>query len=217
MQADLIRSWLDDNGNFQSGLAMLREVNPKAFRQFASWEKKPVIPAEVKQKLRVALTPYAAPADVPGTVAKVKKPAAEEPEAVRRLRQEGVMKLKEYSDMKTRLAMMVQGFSRYSDEDRYEIASLMMEDLLPQIDAIYDKIRSYDESGILPSMSDSEIVQSTVRKMLKIQSLRPAISRLQKRLQEETDLVEKRKLELSLDEKRLELKQIEDELGLSDG
>lgn len=208
-----IREWMNHSGSFVAGMKLCAQVNPKVHHRLATWLGKPLVPIEAKQQLVQALRPYAAPAGGEGRGAPGKSPA-EEPEAVRRLREEGRLKLKEYDQYKTHLRYMTVS-PDVTDADRYVVARHIMEVIIPAADAIYDRIRAYEQRGEVPTIADSELVQQTVEKMQRIQSLRPRISRLKKFLEkDDLDELQRRKYELELLEKEQELDTIESELRL---
>ena len=86
------------------------------------------------------------------------------------------------------------------DKDRYEYARGIMEEIIPSLDSIYDKIRKWEETKELPSV----IVNKPDDRYKKINSIAPRISKLKKILKDETLTPQKRqKYEKELVDKEL--------------
>lgn len=100
------------------------------------------------------------------------------------------------------------------DDERYAIADRIMSEVIPAIDAIYAKVRGWEETGEVPFVLSLEAEQA-VSMMKQRESLKPRISRLKKWLKSDAvPMDEKAKYQKELDEKVAELERIEGELGL---
>ena len=145
---------------------------------------------------------------------------------VKALRKEGIQYHKQYADLKARLRALVDAPTLYTNEDRYNIAREIMEDVIPATDAVYDRIRAYEDTGILPESGTQQVIRDTVAKYEKLMSLRPRISRIRGWLEKgerqmkaglvklsEKDLAE---LRAELDEKLTQVQLIETELGIDE-
>lgn len=103
--------------------------------------------------------------------------------------------MKQYSDAKTRLNMMADE-DRYSDAERLEIATYLMQRLQPQIDEVYGIIRDYENNGVIPSAPADDVVADTVEKVKRAYTLRTHISRYKARLKKQpSDTAAQRKLD----------------------
>jgi hypothetical protein len=89
-----------------------------------------------------------------------------------------------------------------------------MENTIPKLDDIYDQIRDFQESGIVPAVPLGNIVKETVEKMQRLQSIRSRISRLKKFLEGKMEAKKRQEYEVELLEKESEAIGIEKELGL---
>ena len=121
--------------------------------------------------------------------------------------------MKLYSDAKTRLNMMAEDPDKYTDEDRYEVAAYLMEELQPEIDHIYGIIRAYEANGEVPAMPADDVVAETVKKMKRVLALRPHLSRARKELAAASDQEKKTIIE-RIETMEEELAQLTTELGL---
>jgi len=136
-----------------------------------------------------------------------------EPSSITEYRRRGRAKMKLYSDAKTRLNMMSEDPEMYTDQDRYEVAEYLMEELQPQIDHIYGIIRAYEGKGEVPPMPAEDVVAETVKKMKRVLALRPHLSRARKELATATEK-EKKTIEERIENMEEELAQLTTELGL---
>lgn len=207
-----IALWLEGNGSFQEGVALLEELGQPVYEEKA-WLARPFVPSSKKEKLRRRLKPFQG--EKRATTEPMGKVPATEPAVITDYRAKGRRLLKEYSEAKGRLNMMVIGQEKYDDEDRYQLAAFIMDELTPRIDEVYNAIRRYQQSGETPQPLQTDIVRETVEKMQRLQSLAPRISRLKKWLEKGGLEEEKRKkYEIELKEKEAEQESLRIELGL---
>jgi len=133
-----------------------------------------------------------------------------EPESIRRLREKGKRLLKEQSYVHAQLCTAA------TDDDRYQYADQLMRQVVPQIDQLYNTLRLYEETGEDPGQVDRQaIVQETIEKLKKRDSLKTLIRRAKRRLDQEKLTPRQRKdIELEKATRELELEALERELGL---
>ena len=108
---------------------------------------------------------------------------------------------------------MAEQQEKYSDSDRYEIARELVEEIVPTLDELYDRIRTYENTGDLPALLERDIKKQIIELMNKRNSLKSRISRI-KRMMKKDGLsnTEKGKLEKELLEKEVVLQGVEGEL-----
>ncbi len=111
----------------------------------------------------------------------------------------------------------------------YLLARELMEDIIPALDSIYDSVRTWQETGKLPSASAGDkVVADTVRKMQRIEYCKQRQSRIRRWLKDgfRSKLVdgkyqdvalteiEKRELDDELLERKIEEAELREELGI---
>lgn len=103
-----------------------------------------------------------------------------------------------------------------SDEERYDVAYEMCVKVQPDIDQVYQAVRAWEESGDIPSaIEQDDIVEATVKKMLRRDSIKVRLSQLRSKLKKpglSPDLQQQYEQEMS--DKINELARLEGELGL---
>lgn len=226
---ELIQQWLDEDGPLAYGITLYQSTGETAYAgRFAKAAKRRWEEPEDRALLRRLLEDYIdyhpeekpAYEPIPDYEPTTKETASpirqeEEPEAVRALRQKAIPLHKRYSHLKAQLHTMITDRDKYKDQDRYQIAREIIEDVLPPTDEIYDQIRDWENDGTLPPDPQDDLVQQTVNKMQRVYSLRPRISRLKKWIKDGKTKANKRKeYEKELLDKELELAELEKELGL---
>lgn len=101
-----------------------------------------------------------------------------------------------------------------TDEERYDIAHQMMSEVRPALDAIYNKIRHWEQTKEVPFVLSLE-AEKAVEMMKRRESLKPRISRLKGWIKsEKVAESDKAKHRIELEEKEAELAQIKKELNL---
>lgn len=224
--ADQIRAWLED-GCYLDGVALYRRTGGAyPVRTFEGYEHAPYVPEATERLLRAALLdhlatlppppPEAGPlgeADIEELVPVAtggRSQAGQEPDGILRLRLEARLLHKRHALLHARL------YDEPEEEKRYELAEEIMETLIPGLDSIYDSIRNWQATGELPleAKPDGDVVQDTVRKMQRIQSLASRISRLKGALKKKLPDSEAQAYQKELAEKQVEKKRLETELGL---
>ena len=233
-----ISRWFNADGSFLEGMAYCQEVNPAAHRRLYPFLKAPIITPDVKEQLREALRAHAAsaaetatsfsivsydPHSLGGNTSVAPLP---EPAEVKALRKEGAMYHKQYAVLKERLRALLDNPAMYTNEDRYNVAREIMEDVIPATDAVYDRIRSFEKSGVLPASSSSEIVRDTVEKMNRLNSLNARISRIRGWLKKgqqqltsgwvEMSIQSRAELEKELVAKEVTVKELKIQLGIDE-
>ncbi|MEM9928523.1 MAG: hypothetical protein AAF840_01765, partial [Bacteroidota bacterium] len=212
------QQWLAVGGSFRDGVSLLEMAGSIAARRHSRILQQAYISTKQKQALRNDLVrlisqlpedDHPAPASSPAPAATTQK-IPDTPRIIA-LRKQAISLHKERSDLKSRLlAQSLDDPDKYTDEDRYKLAQLIMDDNVPALDAIYDQVRRFEEEGIEPADDATMIKEDTVAKMKRVYSLRPQISRLKKRA-EQGDKDAKEELSTKMNE----LESLEDELGLS--
>lgn len=155
------------------------------------------VPDEVDEALQAALSSWMnenheadVPAVIPATPTVDDVPqlptivTTAEPAAVTDIRVRARLKHKEHSEAKATLNQMCKPEieDRYTDAERYEVAARIMREIIPALDGYYDSIREYEATGEVPKKEESNVVQETVRKMQRVQSLRSKVSRYPKKI-----------------------------------
>ena len=208
-----ITHWLQSDGSYRDGLALLEALGKPCVNEKA-WLSRPFISSAAKQALRERL--YAFKSETLSAVSTAPKITVAEPSIIAEYREKGKRLLKEQSEVKGRLNQMCEDTEKYSDSDRYEVAAYIMQELIPAIDGVYDTIREYEQSGTLPKPPEqADIIKQTVKKMQRLQSITPRISRLNKYLKDDAlDLATKAKYEKELADKLTEQASLKQELGI---
>ena len=226
-----IIQWLDD-GYYLQGVALYRQVGGiYPISTFEGYEEANYVPEAVEQKLRYALENYLT--DNPVFEQEVvyhppkKKtihfqevepppptPTPTEPDVIHRLRQQAKNLHKRQDDLKSRLNLMVEEATKFSEQERYDIANELLAEVTPQLDSIYDRIREWQKTGEVPAVAKNDIVRDTVEKMQTIKYREQRISKIKSLLKKTPSQERKADLEKELLEKQVEVKKLKEELGL---
>jgi len=223
MVSNDIQHWLTIGGSFADGLELLERCgNTAAKRILSQYLRFHFVPATAMDQLTQALRAYliqnpAAELTQPAEPARKKSTDSETlPTAVQQLYSKAKSLLKERDAHRAQLLMMVDHADQYGDQDRYLQADAIME-IQEEIDELYQRIEAYQETGTIPEQDiRQQVVRDTVDKMNRINSLRSAISRLQKRVAKLPEGHERTQLETELLAKQVERKELEEELGISE-
>lgn len=212
--SELIHEWIHSEGSFIEGIRLLH-LTGRPVAHFEAQLERPYVDPSQKQALAQQLRQYLQ-LNPPSKIIPVQpdEMPVEEPAAIQDLRRQAIPFHKRYSHLKAQLYQMSVETNKYSDPDRYEIAREIMEGVLPKTDAIYDQIRAWEETGELPPERNDELVRQTVEKMQRIQSLRPRISRLKKLLAGKLSVEKRRRYEVELLAKEVEVRYLEEELKI---
>lgn len=209
MLSNLIKSWVERNGPFIEGLNLLEQIKHPRLTEFKIIGSKSLIRPSDKLALKNILSTYLDDHPVDTEVTQipifVKK---QEPEAIQSLRERAIQNRKRYSMLHARLGAITD------DQERYEIAKTIMEEVIPLEDDLFDKIRQWKETGEIPTIDEFDIVRDTVQKMQKRSSLQSRISRVKSLIKKTKDLAEVQQYKKELTEKTEELETINIELGL---
>ena len=226
-----IQNWFARDGSFIEGTTLLMQTGAITSR-FQRYFSAPYVPDEIERQLKASLVAYLDihANDIPireaQPVEKVKKPVGmsenrtivqnpdipdlEEPIQILALRQEARKLHKRQAMLHGQLSVVA------SDGERYELAKEIMEEVIPNLDRIYDTIRAWQKTGELPTAAKSDDgFRRGVELMKRLNSLKPRISRL-KALLKKTNLdpKERQKYEKELREKELEVVEIEKKVNL---
>lgn len=227
-----IAKWFDDECPYLVGVSLYQQIGGAyPVSTFLGYENAPFVPTNIENRLQYALRSYLSehPAeaviepqenrDITPTASilaqfnTVSEDEAEPPQILE-LRARAKALHKRHSEAKGRLNLMAKDQDKYSNLDRYEVAHEIMSDINPKLDGIYDRIRAWSETGELPAATSSGVVEETVQKMLRRESLRSRISRLKSLIKKEGDDVAVQKYQKEKLDKEVELKGICEELGL---
>ena len=212
-----IKEWLNNGGSFRQGLDLLREHGTAAdLRVFRSYENATFILPSVKNKLIEYLKRYV-PAEEPVEVIErpvVIQQAKEEPEQVTNLRARGRALKKEESYYH---ALLVQAAQEEDTPERKKKLARLAETILEielELDEVYGDIRAYENKGIIPITDKQKIIDETVLKMKKRNSLKSRISKIKTLLKGQLEESEKLALTLESEQKQKQLTALEEELRL---
>lgn len=206
------QEWLQEDGSYADGVALLRAAGIDVSR-FLPVLQLSYLPPGAKNLLREAIEQLPAPVEARPAKRQVQQ---EEPPEVLRLRSRGQHLMKLQSDLHTRLKLAK------TDTDRYQIAEALMDEVIPELDKVYNAIRSWENNGTLPPDNADDIRRETIALMHKIESLKPRVSRLQgwlktgKKDGKEITEADRRNYEKELLEKQVELGDIREKLGLDE-
>lgn len=228
MLADLVHTWLEEDGSYAQGLALYRQTGgakPLAYfeRQMSARYVNPAVKAELRAQLETfSLLNPPASSIKPGKAVQqmqeeqeAERAAQAEPEAILRLREKAIPFHKQYSHLKAELyAEAIR--KRPSKRKLLVIAREIMNETLPKLDAIYDQIREWQRTGEVPDMPRPIIVEETVQKMLQVNSLRSRISHLRRRLKGQMEAMGRLQYENEIKEKEAALAELCAELGLNE-
>lgn len=217
MHSTQIQNWLQNEGGFIEGLALLTAIgHSKKANQLKVYLDWPLIPekaySEISQELRGYL--MANPVVVAPVAVSAAAPAAPSPK--NHLHVKATQLLKERDGLRAQLVQMVEQRDKFTEAERGDIVHLIMK-VQADIDEIYQRIEQYENTGELPEAGSAyAIQQETIRMMNRMGSLRSAISRLKKKLQNPPNALEQQQMEGELLAKQVELKDIARALHLED-
>ncbi|MEL7118626.1 MAG: hypothetical protein AAFO07_04275 [Bacteroidota bacterium] len=212
-----IKEWLDKSGSFRQGLDLLREHGTAAdLRIFRPYEKAAFILPDVKDRLIECLKKYVPTEE---SVEAIRRPIIpqqpkEEPEQVTNLRARGRALKKEESYYH---ALLVQAAQEEDTAERKKKLAGLAETILEiefELDEVYGDIRAYENKGIIPITDKQKIIDETVDKMKKRNSLKSRISKIKTLLKEKLPESEKSALTLESEQKQKQLTVLEEELRL---
>jgi hypothetical protein len=215
-----IQAWFASQGSYLEGVNLYAEVGEKrtlqGLRQYLAFSMVPErARTELEQALRQHLGASPAPPPVPEQPAP-KKLVAEEPGPVQQLRRQAIPLLRERDAHRAQLVQMAADADKYTDADRYLLAETIMV-VQKEIDEVYQRIERYHDEGEVPEVgSTSKIVRESVEKYQRVLSIRSAISRLNKRLNNPPDDLQQQADQTDLLAKQVELNTLLEELGIQD-
>lgn len=215
-----ISEWLDNGGSFAQGMQLLRAhaANVPAALERAALAA--FVDPAAKQLLRERLQALRPAQKAPQANKPANKPVKQQyrpdigdqatPIEVLQLRDRGKNLLKQQSRLHALLC------AAQTDQERYEIAREMMEDVIPQIDFIYNSVRDWEKTGVAPLSDRENIVRSTVEKMQRLESLRTRVARVKMWLEGKKILspTDRQRYEQEVAVKELEMAEIRQELGI---
>lgn len=203
-----IQTWLTHGGSYRDGYYLLEKVGAEegVLRPLRAGLDLPYIKPAMKESLRQALQSLLD--SIPEGVQVIS--AAAEPQAIKDLRQKARELHKEHAYLKAQL------INSAGEDDRYILAERIMENVIPSLDDLYDRIREWETTGRVRGESRREIVSEVVQKLNRRGSIRSIISRLKKQLQDpKISAADRQEAEKKLTEVTAELEEIEQFLDLS--
>lgn len=221
-----VREWFRLDGCYLDGVALYRRCGGAyPVRTFEGYERAAYVPDRIEALLKTALGDWLGKQPVgigekQGTrdepvrkqpLAPTPNVADDEPDEILLLRSRARKLHKRQALIHAQLGQVE------TDGERYELALELMEDVVPALDALYDQIRAWKETGELPvsAKPDGDLVQATVKKMQRLGSLASRISRLKALLKGHTlQPIERQDYEKELLEKKVEEKELRKELGI---
>jgi hypothetical protein len=132
-----------------------------------------------------------------------------EPDEIKQLREKakGFHKLQSYHHAKLRNAT--------TDEERYEQSQIIMEEIIPEIDAIYNVIREWKKTDVVLVVPQTREFDRAVKMMKKRESLRTRLIKLKSHLRKKVLDNQKRfQYEQELEAKTKELAELNRQLNL---
>jgi len=202
------RQWLEKNGSFREGVQLLELIGGKA-KDFLPYLNNHCIAPKTKAALRAAIESH-----LPSLTTHA-IPLPSEPDVITQYRQMGRRSLKIQADLHTKMKVAA------TDTERYEIARQLMEEVIPEIDRIYDAIRAYENDNIIPASPEVDAVRIAAKKLVKEKYLHDRIIRLNRFLESGqrnnkplTD-TERSEYEKEVLEKTAELEALRIELGIN--
>ena len=215
--SEQIQSWFKEKGNYKEGVQLLQQTGTKT-QTFQRYMKAKSVPPTIKAKLRTKLEAYLKKNPVKKKAYKPKAapappPDPTEPPAIQQLREKAILLHKQQAAVHTE--MRISALKGGTNEIiAYHLAKKLMEDIVPHLTKIYNNIRHWKATGELPAVVDTDdIVQETVKKMLRRESLKSRLSRLKGKLKTAKG-EQRQKYEKEFAEKEVELAEINQKYGL---
>lgn len=137
-----------------------------------------------------------------------------EPLNIQLLRAKSIGLLKERSLLHT---LMGDEAEKGNDKKAYKLARIILEILTPEIGDIYEKIKAWEESTVIPDTPLSNEFKKGVQIILKKESLRTRIARIKRELKTNTLLSESevKEYHTELESKKLKLLEIDKIVSLT--
>lgn len=218
--SDQIYIWLEADGPYTQGVALFRQTGGyKPVGYYERYYHLPYLPSNIKDKLKrdlqkyININPPTRAIDPPTTASQTAE-APEEPEAIIALRQKAIPLHKRYSHLKGELYTLDQQGA--APKEIYGVCHEIMSETIPALDNIYDQIREWQRTGEVPEMPRPVLVEHTVRKMKRVNSLRSGIANIKAKLRK-GNLPEAESIayEQDMAKKEAEIAELEAELGLN--
>lgn len=217
--SDQIYTWLEADGPYTQGVALFRQTGGyKPVDYYERYYHLPYLPAGIKDQLKrdlqkyINVNPPTRAIDQPILTTKPEEP--KEPEAIIALRQKAIPLHKRYSHLKGELYTLDQQGA--SPKEIYEVCHEIMSETIPALDNIYDQIREWQRTGEVPEMPRPVLVEQTVQKMKRINSLRSGIANIKSKLRKgNLSEAEAMAYEQDMVKKEAEIAELEAELGLN--
>ncbi|MEO0626894.1 MAG: hypothetical protein AAFY91_07875 [Bacteroidota bacterium] len=209
-----IRQWIDSEGSYLAGVDLLRRSLGKLPPQVAEYAKRPMITGDIYDDLVNHLRSQLP--DGYEQPRRTRSADSNEPDVVKALHERGrILKKREAAVHGKMKALGLRPDAHLYTSELHTLSKEMMDDIQPKLDEIYDQIRKWENQGILPVPGEARIVQETVDKFRRRESLKQGRSHLKRRLKNQslTD-AERKAIKLDMNQKLEEQQQLEKELGL---
>lgn len=216
-----IQDWFKREGSFIEGTTLLMQTGTNT-SQFQRYFSAPFVPGNIDAKLKSSLSAIVrnAPEFVQTTTicdnpikkdvtapAQVVQPVLpkKEPEQIVELRQQAKKIHKQHSHTHAKMCVVD------TDEERLKCATEMMTKIIPALDAKYDAIRAWKETGELPGKASIvDEFKRGVEAMRRLNTLKSRVSRLKKLIKNtDTSKVDKQRYEQEIALKEVEILEIE--------
>jgi len=219
MLSNQIQAWFKNGKPYSQGVALYRQTGGAySVVMFERYIGARYIPKNILQRLSMVLSKYLqtnplvdqAPLprdqnDTTRTIVQYVPNKKIEPSEITQLREKAKLLHKRHAFLHAQLSILE------SDEERYEVAKEIMEEVIPTLDSIYDQIRVFEKEGKLPI---PEKEKRAVDLLNKRNSLRSRISRLKSILKkDDLESTKKTKYQKELLAKEILLQKIENELN----
>jgi hypothetical protein len=220
-----VQKWYNEGSNFYKGVMLLRSVGAST-ESFESLLNESYIPTAKRQLLEAAINALCnRPFAIIRQLAQIDEPKRNnrnsksdgEPPVITAMRDKAKLLHKLHADQHAQL------HAATDDEQRLPIILSIMEDIIPQLDDLYDQIRAYQSDGVLPNetvLSEKNYetgVKEGIEKFQRLINLKSRISKLDGKnglISQERNAQRKATLEKELTEKRLEMDTIQAEINL---
>lgn len=211
-----IAAWIESEGSFLSGFDLyIRSGGGVLERELRQYAQQAYITEEQWSTLVTALNEKLADAGYAETKSKpVRK--EEEPDAVVALRRQlRILKKRESSLHGQMKALAFQPQPHVHKQELHALAKEMMYEVQPQLDDVWAQIKAWEDEGVLPVPGAQQIIDETVNKMRRHESMRQRMSQLKRMLAKDDLPADKRaKYETEQKDKAAAMAAIENELNL---
>lgn len=206
MIGQIVHNWIHNKGSFVEGVNLLIQLKQDT-SFFKPHLQASYIKPSIRKLLEAKLQPFAE--EFKSTIAFPAATAAAEPNAIIQLREEvkDLFRERQLAHENMRHAS--------SDDERFKFAKIIIEDLTPRIEGIYERINHYENTGTIKDWSKEEFKKEIIELAHEQDNLRSRISRINGMLKKTNLTPERRsKLEKELLIKKTRLEKVDKELEI---